>query len=87
MGANKCNLKAPTIFTDEGEILDKSLLPIQTVSYGPLRFEAESATITIGALKCDPKPRNSEERSLKAILREYGNRLDKIDRGNKPSRV
>ena len=29
LGASQCNLKAPTIFVDEGEIADKSLLPIK----------------------------------------------------------
>ena len=29
LGASQCNLKAPRIFVDEGEILDKSLLPIK----------------------------------------------------------
>ena len=63
LGKNQCNLKAPKIFTDKGEILDKNLLPIHGFSYGPLRFKAESAKVTIGSLKCDPKPRNIRNES------------------------
>ena len=29
LGTSQCNLKAPRIFVDEGEISDKSLLPIK----------------------------------------------------------
>ena len=38
---------------------------INGLSYGPLRFEAESAKITIGKLKCEPEPPNPINQSMK----------------------
>ena len=53
LGNGQCNLKAPTLFTDEGKITEKSLLPIKSWSYGPRQFEYEKIAITIGGLRCE----------------------------------
>ena len=53
LGNGQCNLKAPTTFTDEGKITEKSLLPIKSWSYGPRQFENEKMAITIGSLQCE----------------------------------
>ena len=53
LGNGQCNLKAPTLFTDEGKITEKSLLPIKSWSYGPRQFEYEKIAITIGSLQCE----------------------------------
>ena len=79
LGDSQCNLKAPTMFTDEGKISDKNLLPIQSWSYGPLRFENEKITITIGSLQCDPKTSDREEKSIKMRVLEHANSIDKIN--------
>ena len=53
-------------------------------SYGPLRFEAESAKITIGKLKCEPKPPNPINQSMKTIAEEQQITINSlIDRVNK----
>ena len=68
------------MFTDEGQITDKSKLPIQAWSYGPLRFQNEKMAVTIGSLRCDPKVSEREEKSLKMKVLEHGNTIIKIER-------
>ena len=68
------------MFTDEGQITDKSKLPIQAWSYGPLRFQNEKMAVTIGSLRCDPKVSEREEKSLKMKVLEHGNTIIEIER-------
>ena len=57
---------------------------IKGFSYGPLRFEAESAKITIGKLKCEPKPPNPINQSMKTTIEEQQIAINSlIDRVNK----
>ena len=67
------------MFTDEGQITDKSKLPIQAWSYGPLSFQNEKMAVTIGSLRCDPKASESEEKSLKMKVFEHGNAIIQIE--------
>jgi len=85
LGASQCNLKAPTIFVDEGEIADKSLLPIKGFSYGPLRFEAESAKITIGKLKCEPStdPMKTMVAKQQIAINSLIDRVNKLENNGK----
>ena len=50
-----CDSKSPEWFNDEGIITAKDILPISSVVYGPLVFNAEVANFTIGPLKCSGK--------------------------------
>ena len=68
------------MFTDEGQITDKSKLPIQAWSYGPLRFQNEKMAVTIGSLRCDPKVSERDEKSLKVKVMEHGNTIIEIER-------
>ena len=73
LGNGQCNLKAPTLFTDEGKITEKSLLPIKSWSYGPRQFEYEKIAITIGGLRCEQnnsiEPESQENMStLKTLI-------------------
>ena len=52
-------------------------------SYGPLRFEAESAKITIGKLKCEPQPPNPINQSMKTSEEQQIAINSLIDRVNK----
>ena len=52
-------------------------------SYGPLRFEAESAKITIGKLKCEPEPPNPINQSMKTSEEQQIAINSLIDRVNK----
>ena len=52
-------------------------------SYGPLRFEAESAKITIGKLKCEPKPPNPINQSMRTNEEQQIAINSLIDRVNK----
>ena len=59
---------------------------IKGFSYGPLRFEAESAKITIGKLKCEPynPALTPREQSMKAMVEEQQIAINSlIDRVNK----
>ena len=57
---------------------------IKGFSYGPLRFEAESAKITIGKLKCEPKPPNPiTNQSIRTIEEQQIAINSLIDRVNK----
>ena len=67
---------------------------IKGFSYGPLRFEAESAKITIGKLKCEPyNPASTpREQSMKAMVEEQQiainsliDRVNKIEKQGKPN--
>ena len=68
------------MFTDEGKITEKSLLPIQSWSYGPLHFETEKMTVTVGSLRCDPNPSEREEKSMKMKVIENENNVIEIER-------
>ena len=56
---------------------------IKGFSYGPLRFEAESAKITIGKLKCEPEQPNSINQSIKTSEEQQIAINSLIDRVNK----
>ena len=56
---------------------------IKGFSYGPLRFEAESAKITIGKLKCEPQPPNPINQSMKTSEEQQIAINSLIDRVNK----
>ena len=47
-----CDSNLPTFLNDEGLITAKDLLPITQVYYGPLLFEAQNASFTVGKLRC-----------------------------------
>ena len=57
---------------------------IKGFSYGPLRFEAESAKITIGKLKCEPCSTCPREPPIKTTVEEQQIAIiNLIDRVNK----
>ena len=47
-----CDSNLPTFTNDEGFITSKDLLPITNVFYGPLLYDSQNATFTIGKLRC-----------------------------------
>ena len=50
-----CDSNLPTFLNDEGLITAKDLLPITQVYYGPLLFDAQNASFTVGRLQCSGK--------------------------------
>ena len=83
LGNSQCNLKASRSFVDEGKISNKSLLPILSWSYGPLKFQEDKLIVTIGSLVCDRKVRESNEKSLKATVKEHDIKIFKIETENR----
>ena len=71
LGQNVCNLKNPVWQVDSGLIENKDLLPIKSIKYGGLEFEAQKAIIKIGGLKCQG---NIEEVPIKGIAGPKGDR-------------
>ena len=47
-----CNEKSNVLQNDHAQITQKSTLPISKLSYGPLSYNTEKMTITVGALIC-----------------------------------
>ena len=47
-----CDSNLPTFTNDEGFITAKDLLPITNVFYGPLLYDSQNASFTIGKLRC-----------------------------------
>ena len=47
-----CDAYFPIVANDTGLITAKNLLPITGVFYGPLMFEPEFASFTVGRLRC-----------------------------------
>ena len=52
--SNNCDFKNPEKFSDVATITQKDLLPITSVSYGPITYEFQVANATIGPLICYP---------------------------------
>ena len=52
--SNNCDFKNPEKFSDVATITQKNLLPIISVSYGPITYELQAANATIGPLICYP---------------------------------
>jgi hypothetical protein len=52
--SNNCDFKNPEKFSDVATITQKDLLPITSVSYGPITYEFQVANATIGPLICNP---------------------------------
>ena len=43
---------------DNGFIKNKNLLPIISISFGPMPYESQSAKVKLGPLTCHPLPEN-----------------------------
>ena len=52
--SNNCDFKNPEKFSDVATITQMDLLPIKSVSYGPITYEFQAANATIGPLTCYP---------------------------------
>ena len=52
------NQGLPTLKVDNGIIRDKTLLPILSLSYGPMLYESQSAKVILGPLTCHPPSEN-----------------------------
>ena len=52
LGNNSCNLNLPVWSSDEGHIVDMSLLPVMGLTFGPLPFQLKQVNLTVGPLKC-----------------------------------
>ena len=57
LGDNSCNLALPTSLVDNGFIGDKKLLPITSISYGPMPYKLQRAQVKLGPLICQRFPR------------------------------
>ena len=66
--SNHCNLKNPGEFSDIATVEEKALLPIQSVSYGPINFEGISASVVVNELTCYSK--EQPEWSMKDQVKE-----------------
>ena len=49
-----CDFKNPEKFSDVATITQMDLLPIKSVSYGPITYEFQAANATVGPLICYP---------------------------------
>ena len=77
LGQNVCNLKNPVWQVDTGLIEDKDLLPITSIRYGGLEFEAQKAIIKVGGLKCIGNIENvSNEKNLELMEKRTNNTID-----------
>ena len=47
-----CDANLPTYANDAGLITAKELLPMTGVFYGPLLYDSQNATFTVGRLRC-----------------------------------
>ena len=61
LGQNVCNLKNPVWQVDAGLIEDKDLLPITSIKYGGLEFEAQKAIIKVGGSGASLPPRQPRQ--------------------------
>ena len=52
--SNNCDFKNPEKFSDVATITQMDLLPIKSVSYGPITYEFQAANATVGPLICYP---------------------------------
>ena len=52
--SNNCDFKNPEKFSDVATITQMDLLPIKSVSYGPITYEFQAANATLGPLICYP---------------------------------
>ena len=52
--SNNCDFKNPEKFSDVATITQIDLLPITSVSYGPITYEFQAANASIGPLTCYP---------------------------------
>ena len=71
---NHCNLKNPGEFSDIATVEEKALLPIQSVSYGPINSEGISASVVVNELTCYPK--EQPEWSMKDQVKENVAKID-----------
>ena len=58
LGNDSCNHMLPISRVDSGLIKEKNLLPITSLSYGPMPYELQSAKVKLGPLTCYPQECN-----------------------------
>ena len=51
-----CDYKSSVLRSDHVQIIDKNILPVSKVYYGPMEFEMDQMKIVVGSLVCQPDP-------------------------------
>ena len=69
--SNNCDFKNPEKFSDVATITQKDLLPITSVSYGPITYELQAANATIGPLICHPWNMTNQDAKNEDIHKEF----------------
>ena len=72
LGNNSCNNGFPTMMVDNGVISNKNLLPVTSLSYGPMPYESQSAKVKLGPLTCHPPPENE-----RYVIRDHIESIEK----------
>ena len=76
-----CNIKDPVWLTNFGKIMDKNLLPITAVRFGPHKYETQKAKITIGTLQCQQE--EEEQFDTKKHIKNLQDRVLKLEVSDK----
>ena len=74
LGDNSCDRKDAVLYSNAGNVGNKSLLPIMGVRYGGLQFETQQARIKIAALICQPQDLDDQP----TVLEQISDLRDKI---------
>lgn len=76
-----CNIKDPVWLTNFGKIMDKNLLPVTSVRFGPHKYETQKAKITIRTLQCQQE--EEVQFDTKKEIKELQGRVLKLEVSDK----